>query len=83
MDKQTAQQQFQDDYNGKTGIVNTVPLVDTVTENKHGIDNPVTDLNIRKYLKPLLDQIAALQTLDRALVNAGEVVVDGNQIIFH
>jgi hypothetical protein len=82
MDKQTARQQFEDQYNGKTGMVVTVPLVDTVTENKHGIDNPVTDLNIRKYLKPLQDQIAALQTLDRALVNAGEVVVDGNQIIY-
>ena len=81
MDEKVALETYQLEYN-KVGIKIPTQMVDALTENKHGIDNPVTDLNIGAYLLPIQQQIAALQTLNRAAINNGEVVVDDDQIIY-
>lgn len=51
MDRIESQQKFKEEY--QIGIINKSPMVDALTENKHGIDNPVLDLRIGSKLSIL------------------------------
>jgi hypothetical protein len=66
----------------KTGVRFSAPMVDALKENKHGVDNPVIDLNIRKYLIPIQQQIDGLQTLDRAVIYNGDIQTLNGSIIY-
>ena len=81
MEQLTPREKFQKEY-GKTGIKIKVPLVDYVKENKHGMDNPVIDLNIRKYLIPIQQQLAVLPLLTNAVINNDEVVTNNDEIVY-
>jgi len=45
MEKKEAQEQFKKEYTSN-GIIIPQPMTTEVLENKHGIDNPVVDLNV-------------------------------------
>ena len=81
MGQLTPREKFQQEYT-KSGIKIPAPLVDYVKENKHGVDNPVIDLNIRKYLIPIQQQISVLPLLTNAILNNDEIITNNDEIVY-
>jgi hypothetical protein len=75
LNKDISQQNFKDSY--KLGVIKPKPFVEFVPENKHGIDNPVVDLNTNQSVSGN-SIIAGLLTIDGSALTAPHTVIAQN-----